>query len=119
MGREKGAISAEGRVNMTIFKFKKRVEIEKSIGNLKLETFHYGSYEGGKHKDWTELHLWYDNDCEYCPCGWEYRSYEGECEDCGCLVSKDGDFSAPTLVCMLLNWIKRIILKLKRINRYE
>ena len=29
------AISAEGRVNMTIFKFKKRVEIEKSIGNLK------------------------------------------------------------------------------------
>ena len=30
---------------MTIFKFKKRVEIEKSIGNLKLETFHYGSYE--------------------------------------------------------------------------
>ena len=33
---------------MTIFKFKKRVEIEKSIGNLKLETFHYGSYEGGK-----------------------------------------------------------------------
>lgn len=42
---------------MTIFKFKKRVEIEKSIGNLKLETFHYGSYEGGKHEDWTELHL--------------------------------------------------------------
>ena len=110
---------SEGRVNMTIFKFKKRVEINKSIGNLKLETFHYGSYEGGKPKDWTELHLWYDKDCEHCPCGWEYRSYEGEYEDCGCLVSKDGDFSAPTLVCMLPNWIKRIILKLKRIDRYE
>ena len=106
------AISAEGRVNMTIFKFKKRVEIEKSIGNLKLETFHYGSYEGGKHDNWTELHLWYDNDCEHCPCGWEYRSYEGECEDCGCLVSKDGDFTTPTFVCMLPNWIKNIILKL-------
>ena len=34
-------------------------------------------------------------------------------------VFKDGDFSAPTLVCMLPNWIKRIILKLKRIKRYD
>lgn len=107
------AISAEGRVNMTIFKFKKRIEIEKSIGNIKLETFHYGSYEGGKHKDWTELHLWYDNDCEHCPCGWEYRSYEGECDDCGCLFDRKGGFDVPTWKCMLPKWIKRLFVKHK------
>ena len=38
---------------MTIFKFKKRVEIEKSIGNLKLETFHYCSYEGDIGQNYT------------------------------------------------------------------
>lgn len=99
---------------MKIFKFNKRVEIKKAIGNLKMQTFHYGSYEDGKHKDWTELHLWYDIDCENCPFGWECRSYEGECIDCGCLVSKDGDFSTPTWICMLPNWVKNIILKLKK-----
>ena len=98
---------------MTILKFKKRVEIKKSIGNLKLETLHHGFYVNEKYKEWTELYLWYDNDCENCPCGWECRNYEGECEDCGCLLSKDGDFSAPTLVCMLPNWIKNIILRLR------
>ena len=102
---------------MRIFKFKKRVEIKKNIGNLKLQTFHYGSFdENGKCKDWTELCLWYDNICENCPCGWENRSYEGECEDCGCYISKDGDFSAPTLVCMLPNWVKGILLKLKGVT---
>lgn len=30
---------------MKIFKFKKIVEIEKNIGNLKLQTFHYGSFD--------------------------------------------------------------------------
>lgn len=99
---------------MKILKFKKRIDIDKSIGNLKLQTFHYGSFDkNGKSKHWTELKLWHDNDCENCPCGWECRSYEGECEDCGCYISKDGDFSAPTLVCMLPNWVKRILLKLK------
>lgn len=24
--------------------------------------------------------------CENCPAGWEDRSYEGECNDCGCLI---------------------------------
>ena len=24
--------------------------------------------------------------CEYCPAGWEDRSFEGECNDCGCLI---------------------------------
>ena len=98
---------------MTIFKFKKRVEFKKSIGNLKLETLHYGSYVDEKYKEWTGLHLWYDNDCENCPCCLECRNYDGECEDCGCLLSKDGDFSTPILVCMLPNWIKKIILRLK------
>ena len=103
---------------MRILKFKKNVDIEKNIRNLKLQTFHYGSFDkNGKSKHWTELCLWYDNDCENCPCGWEDRSYEGECYDCGCYISKDGDFSAPTLVCMLPNWVKRILLKLKMENK--
>lgn len=101
---------------MKIFKFKKRIKIDKAIGNFNLRTFDYGSYKNGEKKEWTELSLWYDRDCEYCPCGWEYRRYEGECEDCGCYISKDGDFTAPTLVCMLPNWLKRIILKIKRIE---
>ena len=99
---------------MIIFKFKKRIDIDKHIGNLKLETFHYGSYENGKHKDWTELHLWYDNDCENCPCGWEDRSYEGECYDCGCWLAKKGHEEAPTFICMLPNWIKNILVGLRK-----
>lgn len=101
---------------MKIFEFKKRVEIKKTIGNIHLDTFNYVAYENGKRNEWTELSLWYDRDCEHCPCGWEHRSYEGECEDCGCLISKDGDFSAPTFVCMLPSWIKNIIIKIKRIK---
>lgn len=50
---------------------------------------------------------------------WEERSYEGECYDCGCLISKDGDFSAPTWVCMLPDWIKRIALKIKNANDFS
>ena len=98
---------------MTIFKFKKRIDIDKHIGNLRLETFYYGSYENGVHKNWTELCLWYDEKCDECVCGWEDRSYEGECNACGCCVSKDGDFSAPTVICMLPNWIKNILIKCK------
>ena len=104
------------REEMRILKFKKRIDIDKSIGNLKLQTFHYGSFEKGKSKHWTELSLWYDKDCENCPCGWECRSYEGKCENCGCLISKDGDFSAPTWVCMLPDWIKKIVLKIRRLT---
>lgn len=28
--------------------------------------------------------------CEYCKAGWESRSYEGECEDYGCLIMGHG-----------------------------
>lgn len=99
-----------------IFKFKKRVEIDKSIGNLILETIHYGAYENGKHKNWSELCLWYDNDCEHCSCGWEDRSYEGECNACGCYLAKRGHEEAPVFVCMLPDSIKRVLVKLKGID---
>ena len=36
------------REEMRILKFKKRIDIDKSIGNLKLQTFHYGSFEEGQ-----------------------------------------------------------------------
>lgn len=35
-------------------------------------------------------------DCEYCPLGWEERSYEGECYDCGCLVDEDQEWCAKS-----------------------
>lgn len=98
---------------MTILKFKKRIKVDKSIGNLKIQTQLRDSYENGKSKKWTELRLSYNCDCENCPCSWECQSYEGECEDCGCLISKDGDFSAPLCICMLPWWMKNIILKMK------
>ena len=106
---------------MKILKSHKRIDFNKSIGNMRITSIHYGKpiENSDEWEHYTEICCWYDRDCEKCPMGWDDRSYEGECEDCGCLVSKDGDFSAPTLVCMLPNWIKRIILKLKRINRYE
>jgi len=31
--------------------------------------------------------------CENCPAGWEDRSYEGECNDCGCLIYGHGLFN--------------------------
>lgn len=97
---------------MKIFKFKKSIDINKSIGNLRIKTFNYGSYENGKHKSWSKLYIWYDNDCEYCPCGWEDRSYEGECYDCGCYLAKRGHEEAPTIICMLPNWAKTMLLKI-------
>lgn len=99
---------------MKICKFKKRVEIDKTIGNFRLETFHYSSYENDKHKNWTELCCWYERDCEHCPSCWENRSYEGECYDCGCYLAKKGHEDAPMLICMLPNRIKRIILKSRK-----
>ena len=102
---------------MTIWKTKKRIDVDKHIGNLRIESFHYGAWDkNDKHISWTEIHLWYDQDCEYCPCGWEYRSYEGECDSCGCCMSKTpGDFDTPTWKCMLPDWIKRILAKRKGI----
>lgn len=39
---------------MTILKFKKRIKVDKSIGNLKIQTQLRDSYENGKSKEWTE-----------------------------------------------------------------
>jgi len=41
-------------------------------------------------KIWNEFVL--QADCEYCPLGWEERSYEGECYDCGCFVKENKDW---------------------------
>ena len=98
---------------MTILTLKKHIDIEKSIGNIKIDTIHMCDPAKMKHKKWTELHLWYDRNCENCPFGWEYVSYEGECGDCGCEMSKDGDFSAPICICSLPKFIKQIIIKRK------
>lgn len=83
---------------------------------MKLTSTKYADYSKNKPIHYTEIHLWYDNDCEECPCGWECRSYEGECDDCGCLISKDGDFTAPTIICAMPTWIKRLIMKIKQIK---
>ncbi len=98
---------------MKVLKFKQRIEIDKRIGNFNIATFHYGSFENGKHKDWTELHCWYECDCEYCPLSWEDRGYESECYDCGCYMAKYPDDYPTVLICMLPNWIKRILLRYK------
>ena len=101
---------------MKLLKFKKRIEIEKAIGNVRIETFHYGSFDKkGKSKDWTELHCWYKCDCEHCPASWEDRGYESECYDYGCLLAKDAGDDAPRWIwmCMLPRWIKLLLIKLK------
>ena len=98
---------------MKVWKFKKCIEIDKIIGNFHIETFNYGSFENDKPKHWTELHCWYECDCEHCPLSWEDRSYEGECNDCGCFLAKKGHDIAPMLICMLPRWIKKILLKHK------
>ncbi|MBO7713930.1 MAG: hypothetical protein J6S85_10200 [Methanobrevibacter sp.] len=54
----------------------------------------------------------HDCDCENCVMGWEIRSYEGECEDCGCCF--DYDFNVPLWKCLLPTWIKKRIKKAKR-----
>ena len=55
---------------MKVWKFKKSIEIDKTIGNIHIETFNYGSFENNKPKHWTELHCWYECDCEHCPSSW-------------------------------------------------
>lgn len=99
---------------MKIWKFNKSKYIDKSIGHVRITTINYGLYANGKHKSWSELRLWYDEDCEHCPFGWECRSYEGECDDCGCMVSKDGDFGARLWWCMMPTWMKNIVVSMKR-----
>ena len=97
---------------MKVWKFKRRIEIDKTIGNFRIETFHYGSFENDKHKHWTELHCWYDCDCECCPLSWEERGLE-DCS-CGCYMAEIGeDYPRILLVCMLPDWIKKILLRRK------
>ena len=98
---------------MKILKFKKRIEIDKSNGNFNISTFHYGAFDKkGKDKNWTELHCWYECDCEHCPLSWEVRGYEDA--DCGCYMAKPGEDCPKTLlICMLPRWIKKILLRQK------
>lgn len=42
---------------MTILKLRKHIDIEKSIGNIKINTIHMCNPAKKKHKNWTELHL--------------------------------------------------------------
>ena len=98
---------------MKLWKFKKRLEIDKTIGNFHIETFHYSSFKNDTHKNWTELNCWYECDCEHCPLSWEVRNYDGDV-DCGCCVATFGeDYPKTLLICMLPNWIKKIMLKYK------
>ena len=53
-----------------------------------------------------------DRDCEHCPCSWEERSYEGECEDCGCRLYKDYDCRHKG--CLLPDFILRAIAESKQ-----
>ena len=97
---------------MKVWKFKKRIEIDKTIGNFHIETLHYSSYENDKPKHWTELHCWYECDCEHCPLYWEVRGYDDA--DCGCYMAEYGeDYPKTDLICMLPNWIKKILLRYK------
>lgn len=102
---------------MKVLKFKRHIEIDKTIGNFYIITLHFGSFENDKHKDWTELHCGYECDCEHCPLSWEDRGYEGECNDCGCYMAEYPDDSPKTiLICMLPKWIKRILLRYKGVG---
>ena len=100
---------------MKLLKIKKRIEIDKTIGNFHISTFHYGGFDKkGKSKHWTELHCWYECDCEDCPLSWEDISYEGECNACGCYMAKVGEDCPRTLlICRLPKWVKRILLRHK------
>lgn len=99
---------------MKVLKLKRHIEIDKTIGDFHIETFHYSSRENGKPKQWTELHCWCESDCKYCPLSWEDISYEGECYDCGCYMAEHGnDYPKTILICMLPNWIKKILLRYK------
>ena len=52
-------------------------------------------------------------ECENCPFAWEDMSYEGECNDCGCMWydSKKKDYG---VACYLPKWIKRKIAAYKK-----
>ena len=92
-------------------KIHKRIDIDKSIGNMRIAAFNYAKpmKNSDEWEHCTEISCWYDRDCGNCPMSWEDRSYEGECNDCGCLF--DYDFNVSTWKCMLPKWIKRMIAK--------
>lgn len=94
---------------MTLLKTKRRIDFDKSIGNIKICSFHYGDCSSGEWKNWTEIKCFYEQNCEDCPLGWEDRSYEGECYDCGCLFDKD--FDVPVWKCMLPKFVKKLYLR--------
>lgn len=50
-------------------------------------------------------------DCENCPLSWAEVSYEGECDDCGCMVYDD--LYGDKLICQMPMKIKRWIYKYK------
>lgn len=90
---------------MKILSFRKRIDFDKKIRNVSIYTV--SCSDPRKNRRWTDLHIWYERNCEYCPLAWEDRSYEGECEDCGCLFDKD--FNVPIWKCMLPKRLKEII----------
>lgn len=96
---------------MRLLKFKKRIDIDKTIGNFYIVTSHFGAYDpDGTHKDWTELHCGYNCDCKNCPASWS--DWYGEDGDCGCYLAKLGEEYAPLWKCMLPKWAKKILIKL-------
>lgn len=99
---------------MKLWTFRKDIAIRKEFGNLRLYTIRYGDWTDGKHITYSELHLWYDNDCKYCPCCWEDRSYEGECNDCGCWLARKCHEEPPIIICMLPYWVKNMLLRLRK-----
>lgn len=97
---------------MKILKFKKCIEIDKTFGDFHISTFRYSSLKNDKHKQWTEMECWHEPDCESCVLSWEHRNYEGECIDCGCYLAETSeDCPRLSVICMLPNWVKRILLK--------
>lgn len=57
---------------MKIFTINKHIELKKDIGKFRLRAYRYNDYRRST-EAYTEVHLWYDNDCEHCHCGWEDR----------------------------------------------
>ena len=100
---------------MKIFRRHKTIDIDKSIGNIRTNSTHYSKAieNSSEWKHYTTINGWYDCDCGDCPMGWEERNYEGACDDCGCLF--DYDFNVPIWKCMLPDWIKKLIIKHKRL----
>ena len=92
-----------------------RIEIDETIGNFHIRTFHRCSFKNNKHKEWTELYCWHELDCENCPLSWEDRGYEDV--DCGCYAAEPGEEYPRLAICMLPNWIKKILLR-HRLKEY-